>query len=197
MDTLDLLTYDEGKQAVSQPTSRAGNDDTNAVLEQAITAVSRLLDDLCGPIVIREITETVTPYLDVVLLKQYPVDAITSVTEYVSGTGTLLTGGTISSAGDYVLDASIGKLSRLSSFTAYNWLGQAVVVYTAGRFTDTASVDAKFKRCATEILIGGFQKYGAAWARGGDPLADPQFFDEVSHTVQRWLSYELKPAAVA
>lgn len=186
-DDLDVLTFEEAKAAVHLSPSRAGEEYVVNGLEQAVTAISRLLDDLCGPIVIREVTETVTPIADTILLTHWPVDAITSVTEYVSGTGTVLTAETTTTEGDYLLDERIGKLTRQSSWSTVKWLGRTTVVYDAGRYESTGTVDEKFKRAATEILQGNWSKYAAVWSRGGDPVADPLFFDEVTQVVNRLL----------
>lgn len=183
---IDVLTFEEAMQALSNNSSRVPSN--SDVIERLVTAVSQQLDDLCGPIVIREIEDEVVypenPYAPLAL-SHHPVVAVTSLTEYVNGTGTVLTAEDFDTAGDYLIDR--GNVARRSGFHSLAWNGPVKVTYTAGRFDSTEDVDAKFKRAAEEILIGAQQKYGAAWARGGDPLADPVFFDEVSFVVNNRL----------
>lgn len=194
MATLDVLTLEEAKNAVNLSQSRVGNDED--VLEVAVTAVSLLLDDLCGPVVVRTITDELVdaPLGDLYTIKS-PLYSVTSLKEYVNGTATTLTAETHLAAGTYRIVGQVGDhdrhIERRSSWALTPWsYGQVLITYVAGRFTSTETVDARFKKAAAEILSGNWTKYAAAWARGGDPLADPLFFDEVSNTVNRWLAHE-------
>jgi len=188
----DILTMVEAKAAVNLSPSSVGND---VAIQSANSAISELLDDLCGPVVVRSVTETVDIFGPLVFLTQWPVSLVTTVTEFSAGVGTALTAESTTVSGDYL--ERNGILSRRSSWSTVRWSGtQVTVVYTAGRYATTAVVGAKFKKAASEILTGNWQKFAAAWARGGDQLAEPVFFDEVSQTVARWLARELKPSIV-
>lgn len=187
-DLLDLLDLDEAKRAVNLSESRVGQEQN---LELAVTAVSRVVDDLRGPVVARTITGEVhdggTAYL---ILRKQPVYAVTSVVEYNSTTPTTLAAevfpGTTSSY-DYWLDHR-GVLHRRSGGAYSTFAGTRVVVtYQAGRYATTAAVDEQWKKAASEILAGNWSKFAAVWARGGDPFADPAFFDEVTNTLNRWV----------
>lgn len=197
-DTLDILSFDEMKDAIKLSANRASEAENAAT--QANTAVSRLLDDVCGPIVVRTITGEIldAPCGDL-YTRESPLYSVTSLKEYSTGTATTLAAETLAVAGTYrIIGTGHGRrIQRRSSWNPYSWTGQIEITYVAGRYADTASVDAKFKKAAAEILQGNWTKFAAAWARGGDGIADPIFFDEVSNIVSRWLPYERKPSATA
>lgn len=73
---------------------------------------------------------------NVIVLDHLPVVAVTSVTEYVGGTGTVLASEPITTAAftgyGYRLDSESGILTRLSGGYPTGWLGAVRVVYTAG-----------------------------------------------------------------
>jgi hypothetical protein len=149
-DTLDVLTLDEAKAAVA---NNAGtNNDT--LLESYITGVSRFLDTICGPIVKREITaEALTASGGSVFLPTWPVDSVTTITEYTGTTSLVLTADALGSApaDAYTADLAAGILYRRKGGYDSQWAsGRAniVVTYIAGRFADTATVDERFKRAA-------------------------------------------------
>ncbi len=56
-DTLDVISLAEGKSAVGITT---GDTSQDTALAQKITAVSRRIDRLCGPVVQRTVTDEVT-----------------------------------------------------------------------------------------------------------------------------------------
>jgi hypothetical protein len=186
-DTLDVLTLDEAKRAVSLSESRVGNED---VLEMAVTAVSRVIDDLRGPVVIREVAgEVHVGGWRSIIPRVQPVAAITAITEYSGTTPQTLVVEDFPSTTpfDYRLDED-GIVHRHASGEPARFASNRVVVtYEAGRYPDTESVDAQFKKAASEVLFGNWQKFAAAWARGGDPFADPVFFDEVTNALNRWV----------
>jgi len=151
----DLITLDEAKLALNIPTATTTFD---TELAPVVTAVSRRIDDLCGPVVIRAIAETVYDGgTSQIFLADQPVAAVTSLTEYSSTTATTLTLETnlVKPASGYSVDYAGGIIHRRSggydsAFTAGR--GNVVVVYTAGRYANTASVDAKFKEAAALYL---------------------------------------------
>ena len=152
-DALDLITLTEAKAALNVTTS---GQDTE--LARVVTAVSRRIDDLCGPVVIRSVTDLIADGGTThIFLDHYPVAAITSVTEYSDTTATVLTVETNASkpTSGYLLDAEMGMIRRRSggSDTLFpTGRGNVVVVYTAGRYASTAAVDPKFKHAAELYL---------------------------------------------
>lgn len=190
-DELDILDFDEAKQAVNMSTARAGSDDATTPLELAITAISRVIDDLRGPVVARDVEGEIHDGGGwFIVPEKQPVLSITTVTEYNGTVPTVLAAEhfpTTTSSYGYWLKSN-GALYRRSG-GAYSIFGGTLVIidYRAGRFESTETVDQQYKKCAAEILQGNWSKFSAVWARGGDPFADPTFFDEVRNTLNRWL----------
>ena len=158
MATLDVLTAAEGAKAVGGTVPAS---DT-ALLAQFVTGVSLDLDRVAGPVVRRTITdELVDGYgTDTIFLAHWPVFSITEVTENVGGTLTVLTaeafGATTGGYRTFPYDADptllSGVMQRRSGGSPYRWpnaAGSVKVTYVAGRFADTASVDARFKNIAS------------------------------------------------
>lgn len=172
-DTLDVLTLDEGKAAVL---NNAGTSNDTA-LKGYITGVSRFLDQLCGPIVQRTITNEAysrDSRRGPLLLKSWPVVSITSVTQWAGATSTVLTAetpGSIPDAG-YLADLSTGQIFPRSAGHDALWpVGRSniVVTYVAGRYADTASVDQRFKMAAGIILANFWRsEHGLAQGTGYD-----------------------------
>lgn len=159
MATLDVLTLAEAKTALSN-NAGTSNDD---LLTSYVTGVSAYLDTICGPVVIREVSEELSDEHGTVFLTHRPVVAVTSVTEYADVTGTTLTEQTIGTAPLYgfQLNAAAGYLTRVSSGASARWacgLRNIAVTYTAGRYTNTAAVDHKFKRAAGFILANIYRR---------------------------------------
>lgn len=152
-DTLDVVTLAEAKAGLNRPTSET---DFDAEIAAYITAISRLLDDLCGPIVRRTVTdERHSGGTQLLFLRQTPVYTITSVTEYSNTTAQALTAETFTAntAYDYLFDTNLGTLTRRSSTTDTPFAATAVkVTYVAGRYADTATVDRRFKLAAVICL---------------------------------------------
>lgn len=152
--TYDLLTLDEAKAALNIPLADDTFDDEVA---SYITAVSQRIDDLCGPVVKRSVSEEIHDgSVAVILPDRTPVAAVGSVTEYANGTGTALTAETLTVAGDYVLEGGgthASVLRRRGSFSDRPFsYGKIVLNYTAGRFDSTAAVSPKFKQAAAKML---------------------------------------------
>lgn len=196
MAATDVITLDDALEAISMTGSGAQH---GAVLQTFVSAVSELLDDICGPIVQRSVTETLDPTYGPLVPTQQPVASITSLTEYVSGTGTVLTAETTTVSGGYLLRD--GMIARRSGFYTTHWNGPVTIVYVAGRYADTASVESKFKLAAMEIIAREWPQYASAWSRGGDVFGAPEgglgFFRSVTPVVEQWLAYERRPPAVA
>jgi len=160
-DPLDLLALDEAKHALKIDLTDNRKDD---VLPRYITAVSRFLDQRVGPTVAREVTESHDGGDCEIKLRHRPVHAVTSVTEYRGGTGSLVPASSAAApvhgymAEPYAPDPTLlnGVLVRTSGTTDTRWAHgrqNVTVVYEAGRYEDTASVDDRFKQAAAICLI--------------------------------------------
>lgn len=194
MDLLDILTIDEARDAINVTAGHTSE------IEVMVTAVSRRIDDLCGPVVVRTVTDELHDGgTSGLFLHHYPVASITSVTEYSGGTPTTVTPETTTVAGGYRL--ANGVLSRRSSWGMSRWGSQVTVTYEAGRYADTAAVDAKFKMAAGAVLRRLWTREAGAWARGADPFieagAGHGFFKVVDPMVHEFLAAELLPPAIA
>lgn len=193
-DALDILTITEAREAINVATGHASE------LERMITGVSRRIDDLCGPVVVRTVTDELHDANGPLLFpKLWPVFSVTTVTEYQSGTGTVITAEAIDTAGGYLLEN--GRLVRRSGWVTSTWRGRISVTYVAGRYATTAAVDPKFKLAAAAILRRLWVREAGAWARGTDPFLDagagPGFFKAVDPMVREFLGTELLPPTVA
>lgn len=156
-DTFDVVTAAEVTPFLSFSSAPT-------TLEAAITAVSRRLDEACGAIVTRgEVTEYHDGGHGTVRLK-HPASAFTSVTEYQGSSAVTLTRETVGTepadgyyAEPHAPDRTLfsGRLVRRSGGKDYGFYagrGNVAVVYTAGRYADTASVDRRFKEAALIML---------------------------------------------
>lgn len=160
--TLDLLTLDEARAAIGTT-----NNTYDDALEVMVTAISERIDELCGPVVNRTITERHDACGWFLIPRSLPVSSFTSVTEYRSGTGTVLTAETDTAAGTYLWEQNL--LRRRSSFADYPFAPRVKLVYVSGRAADTDAVAEKFKQAAKIILAhiwrqemgSGNQTFGA------------------------------------
>lgn len=204
-DPLDILTLNEAKSAINLAATNTAHD---TELAQFVTAVSRRVDDLCGPVVVRTITgELHDGAGSIILLKQWPVSSVTTIAEWASGTSTALTVETLAAAtaNDYTVDTSIGAVTRRSSWSTRTFAaGQAnvVVTYVAGRYANTAGVDPKFKLAAASVLRRLWKREAGAWAQTPDSLFSEEgvglaFFNAVDKVVDELLGDERKAPAVA
>lgn len=155
-DTLDIITLAEGRAAVNLHASDTSQDTEVAAY---ITGVSRRLDQAVGPIVVRTITaEAHDTAGSTIQLYRYPVSSVTSVTEYVETTGTLMTAeavGVATTANNYALDTRYGVITRRSGGSDASWSSgrsRVVVTYVAGRYANTAAVDPLFKTAASIMV---------------------------------------------
>lgn len=176
-DALDVLTTAEGEDALVATGSTTIN---QGALASMITAVSRELDRLCGPVVQRELTDRLdgAGKTDIMTFRR-PIFSIVSVTEYYVNTSYVLTEEIPGSATtrQYRLEKRHGRLWRRESTYDTFWApgrGNIVVDYIAGRFANTASVDAQFKQAAKLAVANLWRReFGM---RGPDaPLAGATF----------------------
>jgi hypothetical protein len=120
-DTLDLLSLAEGKAAIAAV-------DLNTSVASYITAVSRTIDDNCGPMVQRTLTsEAYDGGAGTIRLASTPVVSVTTVTEYQATTAVACTEETAGTApaNGYVLDPRSGYLYRRTSGSDGGPLGVA------------------------------------------------------------------------
>lgn len=184
MATLDVVSVERAKQALDLGVADVRKSD---VLATAITAVSQLIDDVCGPVVQRTITDPIDTPGDLchVTLKTAPVASITSVTFYDSGASEVLTAETLSTAGDYLAELEdrvrpdgttpllSGRLRRRSGFRDWYWKrGRVQVVYVAGRYTNTAAcAGSRFELAAMLTLRSSWR----AWEQSAVQVAPGEF----------------------
>lgn len=205
-DTYDILTHEEGLAAIGSG-STAANDDK---IVPWITAVSRRLDDYAGPVVRRTITgELHDGGCHTIDLRSFPVTSITSITEYVSTTGTALTAESNSSkpasayqTQTYSADATFLSpriRRRASGGDALFATGRQniAVTYVAGRYANAAAVDAKFKQAASIMLKNFWRSMQQSAAQVDEfdvPVASfPRF--AIPNAVRDLLAGEIHPHA--
>lgn len=150
-DTLDVLTVAESQSAITVTSSNTTIDAT--ALAAMVTAVSREMDRLCGPIVQYERTDRLDGGKTDVMTFRRPISSVVSVTEYYFNTPYVLTEEIPGSATtrQYRLEKRHGRLFRRESTYDTYWApgrGNVIVDYVAGRFANTAAVDPQFKQAA-------------------------------------------------
>lgn len=157
-EATDVITTAEAKLAVNIPSA---NTDHDSEIEVTVSAISRMLDELCGPIVIRTLTaeEYSTNGNISIELRSRPVNAITTVVEYESdGTSTTLSAEDYDTKPDdaYLLERAERPrwLARRSAGLPYFFPrhGTVLVTYDAGRYASTAAVGRVFKQAAQIIF---------------------------------------------
>lgn len=154
-DTLDLLTLAEGKAAIGTAVAAT---DLNTSVASYITTVSRTLDQHCGPLVQRTITNEAHDGGSLTIRLAYPPPAtVTSLTEYQGVTAVACTQETAGTqpANAFIVDPASGYLYRRTSGSDSRWaVGRRniVVTYSAGRFANTSSVDPQVKQGAAMLL---------------------------------------------
>lgn len=173
-DTLDVLTLAEGRLAVNAKADSTQHDET---LRRHITAISRLLDDRCGPIVQRTITaELHRGGRCEVFLKRWPVVSVSLVRQASGGTITTVSAVAFGGTGDgYRVDLALGQLTRLGGGYSSAWpAGDSAVevTYVAGRHATTSVVDARFKDAASAILRRLWKREAGAWAQSSTIFED-------------------------
>lgn len=178
-DDCDLITLPEARSALNIDED---DDEFDDELAMYITAISQRLDDLCGPIVQRPVTEEAHHATGkAIWFNLVPVAAIDSVTEASYGTTTTLEAETGEAAGDYVLrdgGTVYAYLVRRSGWSDRTWpAGTVTVSYVAGRFESTEDVSAKFKQAAAKML---------AWLWRGDQGAGTATFGSADEGTSLW-----------
>jgi len=145
-EATDILTLAEARAALNQGSTYTGDDTKIAAI---VTALSQRLDDPeagVGPVVTRAgITETHDGGVVFVKLRQFPVQAVTAVTE----------DGTAITSDGWHIDTETGHLFRQSGDYDDVWecgRDNVEVTYTAGRYASTALVDEYYKEGARLFL---------------------------------------------
>lgn len=206
-DTLDLITLNEGKAAINLPTSNTSYDTELAMF---ITAISRRVDSLIGPVVNRTITaERHNGGGWFVDLRKTPVSSVTTVVEWdEAGTSTSLSAedDDTKPASGFLLVNSLhrqGRIVRRSAGTTAAFLcgtGNVVVTYVAGRAAATANVDALYKMGAGNILRRVWQRESAGWQRTddfGEAVTEVGFYRAIDPMVREWFSDDMPAPFVA
>ena len=204
-DPLDVLSLDDAKTAINMELT---NTDHDYELARQITAISRLMDRMVGPVVQRSVTELHETDGETVILDWSPVDSIGSVLED-QGTGSIGTltahsfGGTVDG---YYAEPDWRGGTFLSGVLQRRWTGrqgawphraEVQVTYTAGRYADTASVDARFAECASEILRRLWKREAGTWAQAssffetlpeGQAAPSPGFYKVAKPRIEEMLA---------
>lgn len=194
-DALDVLSIAEARTAVS-----LGSDTSkDTPLALAVTAVSRQVDELCGPVVKRTVTSELHDGGEAVIrLRRLPAHTITTVTEYLNTSATVLTAETnaAKATGNYLHDGTLttlnsGTIRRRSNGTDIPFpcgRRNIEVTYDSGRSADTAAVDPKFKQAAAMMLrniwvsemASGTETFGAFTDENPNPLLGPGMLNKVA-----------------
>lgn len=207
-DTLDVVTLAEAKLGVNIATSDTSQD---TELAAYITAISRRIDSLCGPVVARTIAEEdhLTHGQSVIETRLRPIYDMLGVVEYSSdGTHIHLTEETVTTkpADAWLVDpttTSRFRVLRRSQGMPYTFPVDGIVrlEYSAGRYANTASVDPVFKQAAAIMLANLWRREqgvgSSTFGTAGDmfnPLI-PTF--AVPRAVLELLAEYLRPAGIA
>ena len=213
-DVLDIISAADALAAINAAT-------TPTELERMVTSVSRVIDDMCGPVVVRTITAEVHPGgRPSIMLRRWPVTSITTVRE-ITAPGTITTLSAVAwgaaSDGYYpVQSASTSSPTLLSRelrrvrqgydvnwglSPAYaTWIDRAVeVTYVAGRYATTSVVDRRFAEACAAVLRRLWKRESGAWAQAASFFATDDesvaptsgFFRAVKPIVEELLHDEL------
>jgi hypothetical protein len=205
----DILSTEEAKQSINV----ADIGDHATELARRISAVSQAIDSYCGPVVAREVTEIHDGGSRWIWPRQAPVLTVTSLTEFNgSAPQSLIDEGafaTVGTAYGYAVVDDGYRIERRTTghaSTFINRAGSVELVYQAGRFADTASVSAKFKEAAGDILRRVWKREGSAWAYSptwsantdeAAAVVGSEFFRAVEPMINEWLWDERRLPAIA
>lgn len=208
-DTLDILAEAEAVQAINR-TGAAPAD-----LPQMVTAVSRVIDALVGPVVVRTVTaELHAGGTCAVYLHRRPVTSVTTVRE-AQAPGTIETLAAVAwgAAGSgYFAPASIDDPTLKSGVIRRKLNGRdsefypgsdaVEVTYVAGRYANTAAVDERFKECCAAVLRRLWKREAGAWSQTptfleqADASPSSGFYRAVRPIVEELLADEVQLASL-
>ena len=199
MAVLDLLSIAEARAAINS------HDVTHDVAIAAmVSGISAQVDDWCGPVVARAVTERHDGGSWWVPLRTTPILTVTTVTEYTSaGTPTVLTveDEDTKPAAGYLLESRghFAQLLRRSSGTSANFATgrqNVVVVTSAGRYASTETVGEKFKAAVRSMLKVTWDQESPRWAQSAEFVTAAEMgivpsFVSVESMIKRRLGSEL------
>lgn len=183
----DILTLAEAKAFMPEYVASTAKD---ALLETYIDALTAVAKHHLGPVVAEEVIEEIPASTTGPLFLRYPnVVSITSLTEYASGTGTVLTAEDYDTEGTYQLRH--GMLYRRSGWADTRWTSGTTirVVYQAGYTGDDL---ATIKLGAKRLLKHWWGlDQGSASQTFGEPVdTTPGDFTDLPNSVQNvWRPY--------
>ena len=208
-DLLDILTEAEAQRAALS-SDTTGHE---TQIARMVTAISTRIDEMCGPVVNRTVTEYHDGGLATIWPRQTPVSSVTTLEHWDGATTTTFTEDTwgtagnvdgflVEQSGSYAHDSRIYRRSSGSNALWPSGHRTIRLVYVAGRAATTDDVSAKFKECAADILRRAWTREAGAWARGGDPFLEAGagttgFFKAIDPMIAEWLRDELKPPGIA
>lgn len=206
MAVLDLITLGEAKATLNISSAELEHDEEIA---RFVSAVSERIDDLCGPVVARSVTELHDGGGYALRPRSTPVSAVTTLTEYAHTTPTVLTAETNASkpADGYLLVDewvhNVRIIRRSAGSDSYFATGRRNVelVFSSGRAATTADVPDHFKMAAALTLQHMWRPAAGAWTQSmqfddGRP-SSPVAAWMVPKAVKELLADELRPAGVA
>lgn len=207
MAALDLITLNEAKATLNISSGELEHDEEIA---RFVTAVSERIDDLCGPVVARSVTELHDGGRYALRPRSTPVSAVTTLTEYAHTTPTVLTAETnVSKPADgyllvdeWVHNVQIVRRSGGSDSYFPSGRRNVELVYSSGRAATTADVPDVFKMAAALTVQHMWRPSAGGWAQSmqfddtGRP-SSPVAAWMVPKAVKELLADELRPAGVA
>lgn len=177
-DTLDVISLTAAKVALNIDDD---NTDYDAELARQITAVSRVMDEIVGPVVVRTITtEEHLGNRGIIALRRRPVTSITTVREVLYGAAQTVSavafGGSSDGYRALKWERNPSLLSGLLRRRRYGchapWGDEVEVTYVAGRYANTAAVDARFVEAAAGVLRRLWKREAGTWAQSASVFAD-------------------------
>lgn len=207
-DPRDVLSIEEARAGLLLERGDVETAD-EIVLAGLITAASARLDELCGPIVARPVTDRLAGGDDTVWVSRPPILTITTITErQADGTSTVVApiDWDAPAEAEFEVDSTLPALGRIWRRTygapTFWRCGPAgvTVSYSAGRCADTAHVDERFRRAAQMMVAHlwraergvGSAVWGAESPHGIGPTGVPTF--AVPRAAVELLGAELLPA---
>ena len=208
MATNDWISLVAGVAAINANSTSGVNDSR---VQQQITAISEIGDDLVGPVVQRTVTTELqaggTPRI---YLARRPVASITTVRE-VSTPGTIdtltavswgaATSGYYAPAHEYTPTLKSGVLIRMNAGYEDCWPAgdnTVEVTYVAGRYATTALVGARYAEACEAALRRLWKREAGVWAQTPDfygtedPTPGSGFFRAVQPVLVELLADEVQ-----